>query len=188
MKTTQTLFIVALVLVSTIAVPASRADELDQASKITFSQPVQIPGHVLPAGTYWFVLADLASSRNVVHIQLGPFRHLRHHSHDCVGAPRADREIRDDSLGWRDNAARDHRVLVLSRAYDRSPICVLQVRTTRVSTASTTNDRYRLVSSQSNDQGLAVPITASPHFQARQIWSLKPVILCPRTRNLATVV
>jgi hypothetical protein len=68
MKTTQTLFIVALVLVSTIAVPASRADELDQASKITFSQPVQIPGHVLPAGTYWFVLADLASSRNVVHI------------------------------------------------------------------------------------------------------------------------
>jgi hypothetical protein len=68
MKTTQSFFILVLVLVSTLAVPAARADELDQASKITFNQPVQIPGHVLPAGTYWFVLADVASSQNVVHI------------------------------------------------------------------------------------------------------------------------
>jgi hypothetical protein len=30
------------------------ADEFDQAIKLTFSQPIAIPGQVLPAGTYWF--------------------------------------------------------------------------------------------------------------------------------------
>ena len=37
---------------------AAYADEMDQSTKITFSQPVQIPGQVLPAGTYLFKLAD----------------------------------------------------------------------------------------------------------------------------------
>ena len=37
-----------------IAVPAVRADELNQPTLFTFNQPVQIPGHVLPAGTYLF--------------------------------------------------------------------------------------------------------------------------------------
>ena len=31
---------------------AAHAGESDQASTITFSQPIQIPGQVLPAGTY----------------------------------------------------------------------------------------------------------------------------------------
>lgn len=33
---------------------AAHADELDQETKLTFNQPVQIPGHTLPAGTYLF--------------------------------------------------------------------------------------------------------------------------------------
>ena len=37
---------------------AAHADESDEATKITFSQPVQIPGRVLPAGTYTFKLAS----------------------------------------------------------------------------------------------------------------------------------
>jgi hypothetical protein len=32
----------------------ARASEWDQATKVTFNQSVQIPGKVLPAGTYWF--------------------------------------------------------------------------------------------------------------------------------------
>ena len=36
----------------------SHADVSNQATKFTFSQPVQVPGHVLPAGTYWFQLAS----------------------------------------------------------------------------------------------------------------------------------
>jgi hypothetical protein len=33
----------------------AHANEIDQATKFTFSKPIQIPGQVLPAGTYWFV-------------------------------------------------------------------------------------------------------------------------------------
>lgn len=46
----------------------ARADEWDQQTKLTFSQPVEIPGRVLPAGTYWFVLANNDSDRNIVQI------------------------------------------------------------------------------------------------------------------------
>jgi hypothetical protein len=45
-----------------------RADEWTQQTKLTFSQPVEIPGRVLPAGTYWFVLPNNISDRDVVQI------------------------------------------------------------------------------------------------------------------------
>ena len=38
--------------------PAAHADQANQETKVTFSQPVQIPGRVLPAGTYVFVLPE----------------------------------------------------------------------------------------------------------------------------------
>ena len=41
-----------------IALPVVRADEWNQATLFTFSQPVQIPGHVLPAGTYLFEIVN----------------------------------------------------------------------------------------------------------------------------------
>ena len=37
---------------------AAHADEWDQSTTLTFNHPVQIPGQVLPAGTYQFKLAD----------------------------------------------------------------------------------------------------------------------------------
>ena len=46
---------------------AAHADELNEASKLTFSAPIRIPGQVLPAGTYLFKLAD-SNNRNVVRI------------------------------------------------------------------------------------------------------------------------
>ena len=46
----------------------SYADESNQATTMTFSAPVELPGHVLPAGTYLFKLADSDSDRNVVEI------------------------------------------------------------------------------------------------------------------------
>ena len=53
----------------TIILPVARADEYDQATKLTFNQPVQLPGRVLPAGTYWFVLANSSiANRNVIQI------------------------------------------------------------------------------------------------------------------------
>jgi len=48
--------------------PVAKADEWNQMTKLRFSQPVQIPGEVLPAGTYWFVLANGSTDRNVVEI------------------------------------------------------------------------------------------------------------------------
>jgi hypothetical protein len=68
MNTRKMFFALAFVFGSIITQPAARAGELDQASKMTFSQAVQIPGHVLPAGTYWFVLSDIEPSRNVLQI------------------------------------------------------------------------------------------------------------------------
>src|SRR5216684_5308545 len=47
---------------------AAHADESDLATTITFSQPVQIPGQVLPAGTYWFLLANISEQQDVVQI------------------------------------------------------------------------------------------------------------------------
>lgn len=37
---------------------AAHADAFDQLTQVTFSAPVQIPGQVLPAGTYTFQQAD----------------------------------------------------------------------------------------------------------------------------------
>jgi hypothetical protein len=44
------------------------ADTWDRLTKVTFSQPVEIPGQVLPAGTYWLKLLDSPSNRNIVQI------------------------------------------------------------------------------------------------------------------------
>jgi hypothetical protein len=52
--------------------PAVRAQgsnvSWSQRTVFTFSGPVEIPGQVLPAGTYVFKLADISSNRNVVQV------------------------------------------------------------------------------------------------------------------------
>jgi hypothetical protein len=39
-----------------VFLPLAQASEQDEKMELSFSQPVEIPGHVLPAGTYQFVL------------------------------------------------------------------------------------------------------------------------------------
>jgi hypothetical protein len=46
----------------------AHAEPLDQTTKLTFSEPIQIPGEVLPAGTYLFSLADTDSGQHIVQI------------------------------------------------------------------------------------------------------------------------
>lgn len=47
------LFALAFVVIA----PNVRASEVNQATQLTFNQPVELPGNVvLPAGTYWFTL------------------------------------------------------------------------------------------------------------------------------------
>jgi hypothetical protein len=56
------------VLSCAVFLPAARADQWDQMTKMTFTQPIEIPGRVLPVGSYWFVLLPSNSDRNVVQV------------------------------------------------------------------------------------------------------------------------
>lgn len=61
-----------IVLLITIGVLAfsinARADEWNQKTVFTFSGPVEIPGQILPAGTYVFKLADSTATRQIVQV------------------------------------------------------------------------------------------------------------------------
>ena len=65
---TVTIAMLTLVFAAGIVVPNLHADEEDKKTIITFSEPVQVPGTTLPAGTYTFKLADSTSDRNIVQI------------------------------------------------------------------------------------------------------------------------
>ena len=58
----------ALVLGAALFTPFARAQEGRQLTKMTFDQPVQIPGHVLAAGTYWFQVADPSHGMDTVQV------------------------------------------------------------------------------------------------------------------------
>src|SRR5260370_29509102 len=58
-------FIIAFTLIFELA---AHADEANQLTKISFSEAVQVPGRVLPAGHYEFVIAKSDSSRKLAHL------------------------------------------------------------------------------------------------------------------------
>jgi hypothetical protein len=66
LRTLTVLFGLALLLAAYF--PVAQADEWDKTTKITFGEPVQVPGKVLAPGTYVFKLLDSASNRHIVQI------------------------------------------------------------------------------------------------------------------------
>jgi hypothetical protein len=62
--------VLGLALASLLVLSDAHASEIDQATKLTFSQSVQIPGQVLPAGTYWFVVPTRMLCRSSARIDL----------------------------------------------------------------------------------------------------------------------
>jgi len=60
-------FAVALFAATFLSQPA-KADEWNKKTVLTFSAPVELPGVVLPAGTYVFKLADSQSDRDIVQV------------------------------------------------------------------------------------------------------------------------
>src|SRR5262249_37179291 len=65
-KVMATIFCLSL---AALAFSASvNADAWNKKTILTFSQPVEVPGVVLPAGTYVFKLQDSASNRHIVQI------------------------------------------------------------------------------------------------------------------------
>jgi hypothetical protein len=66
MRTTKRVAI--FLCIATLAALIARADEYNKKTVATFSGPVEIPGKVLPAGTYVFKLFDSDSNRDIVQI------------------------------------------------------------------------------------------------------------------------
>jgi LPXTG-motif cell wall-anchored protein len=69
MKFMRTIFAVfAVSLLGATLASGARADEWNKKTVMTFNQPVEIPGQILPAGTYTFVLLDSPADRHIVQI------------------------------------------------------------------------------------------------------------------------
>src|SRR4029077_17448224 len=69
MKNVKAVFcLLAVTMLGAIVAPSARADEWNKKTVVTFSQAVEVPGKVLPAGTYTFVLLDSPSDRHIVQI------------------------------------------------------------------------------------------------------------------------
>lgn len=62
------LVVSALSLLAAMSAPSIRADEYNKKTVMTFNQPVEIPGQILPAGTYTFKLLDSRSDRHIVQV------------------------------------------------------------------------------------------------------------------------
>ncbi len=60
---------------ATFFVPKVRADEFDKKTIVTVNEPIQVPGKVLPAGTYVLKLLD-SNDRTLVAIYNADGRHL----------------------------------------------------------------------------------------------------------------
>lgn len=58
----------AITMLGATLLPSARADEWNKKTVVTFNQPVEIPGQVLPAGTYTFKLLDSPSDRHIVQV------------------------------------------------------------------------------------------------------------------------
>jgi hypothetical protein len=69
MKIVKTVLVVAaLSIVAAMSPSGVRADEYNKKTVMTFSQPIEVPGQILPAGTYTFKLLDSLSDRHIVQI------------------------------------------------------------------------------------------------------------------------
>jgi hypothetical protein len=68
MKIMKALFCLLAITLIGSTVSSARADTWDKKTVVTFSQAVEVPGKILPAGTYTFRLLDSPSDRHIVQI------------------------------------------------------------------------------------------------------------------------
>jgi len=66
LRTLLSLF--AVTLLGATVLPSAQADTWNKKTVVTFSQAVEVPGKILPAGTYTFQLLDSQSDRHIVQI------------------------------------------------------------------------------------------------------------------------
>jgi hypothetical protein len=58
----------SVVVICTVVLPLAQASTEEHQTLVTFTQPVEIPGKILPAGTYLFVLTGDTFDRNLVRV------------------------------------------------------------------------------------------------------------------------
>jgi hypothetical protein len=69
MKIVKALFcFLAVALFAATLLPSARADQWNKKTIVTFSEAVEVPGKILPAGTYTFRLLNSAADRHIVEI------------------------------------------------------------------------------------------------------------------------
>jgi hypothetical protein len=68
MSKLQTKMVLLAGLAGVALVPYVKADEWNQKTVLTFRDPVEMPGQILPAGTYVFKLANSNSNRHIVQV------------------------------------------------------------------------------------------------------------------------
>ena len=62
------LMLLGAFLLCTAFTPPTKADDWNHKTIVTFSDSIEVPGQVLPAGTYVFKLMDSSSDRHIVQI------------------------------------------------------------------------------------------------------------------------
>jgi hypothetical protein len=62
------LCLLTVTLFAAILLPSARADQWNKKTIVTFSEAVEVPGKILPAGTYTFRLLDSPADRHIVEI------------------------------------------------------------------------------------------------------------------------
>src|SRR4030095_8298608 len=74
LKVVATIFCLSLAVLASSA--SGKADGRNKKTIVTFSGPVEVPGVILPGGTYVFKLLDSASNRHIVQIFNEDHTHL----------------------------------------------------------------------------------------------------------------
>lgn len=62
------LIVLTTVLASLTMLPVTQANAGNEATKLSFAKAVQVPGRVLPAGTYLFVLEGSFGNSNIIQV------------------------------------------------------------------------------------------------------------------------
>jgi hypothetical protein len=62
------LFLLAISLIGVALQPSAQADSWNKQTVITFTEPIEVPGLILPPGTYMFRLSNSMTDRKIVQI------------------------------------------------------------------------------------------------------------------------
>ena len=105
--------------------PAARAGVGNHRTKVEFTEPIEVPGKVLPAGTYTFQLMDSQSDRHLVQIWNANQSELEG---TFLTVPdkrlKGRRPHRDSIRGAVFGIPRGAQSMVLSRCVGRRRVCV----------------------------------------------------------------